>query len=84
MAAQKENVVVPPPAKQTTCDVLPTASATAPPAIDVCDRSRIFLYVRQRMAEWKRGGPEFSVVLLQVEQGPSAASADSRLAALTP
>jgi len=38
-----------------------------------CDRSAFFWLVRQRIAEWKRGGFAFCVLLVQVEQDKHAA-----------
>jgi diguanylate cyclase len=61
---------------------LPASSAAAPHADDhhvdardrapplppiECDRSRVFLSVRQRIAETKRGGPGFSLILLRMD-----------------
>ena len=33
-----------------------------------CDRTAFLWHVRQRIAEWKRGGSAFCVLLIQVEQ----------------
>ena len=46
-----------------------------------CDRTAFVSQVRQRIADWKRGGPGFSVMLLKVEVNDQVTDALGRIAA---
>ena len=59
-----------------------TAAQPSQESIDLmglhCDRTAFLGYVRQRIAEWKRGGSTFCVMLVQIEQDESAAQTQSQ------
>jgi diguanylate cyclase (GGDEF)-like protein len=55
--------------------------STSPMPPLACDRSRMFLLVRQRLAEWKRGGSEFAVLLLRMNDCNHPAGPDERASA---
>ncbi len=44
----------------------------------LCDRTAFLWHVRQRIAEWKRGGSAFCVLLVQVQEDQHAAETSSR------
>jgi diguanylate cyclase len=46
-----------------------------------CDRTVFFWQVRQRIAEWKRGGPSFSVLLVRVDEYEHIVATGRRVAA---
>ena len=43
-------------------------SESEEPSSNECDRTAFFCLVRQRMAEWKRGGASFSVILVRIDE----------------
>jgi diguanylate cyclase (GGDEF)-like protein len=75
-------------------ELVPAAASTRPPAacetpastrregLDYaafeCDRTAFFWYISQRIAEWKRGGESFCVLLVQVGQEQGEAERPSQ------